>query len=112
MSGISYPIELDTKHLAKHLPNTPQAKRLLNKGLSIHIFKDIETLENVARLIIEKGEYTGKVRKYERYGLYFSNVIGYRISLGGNILNLYYGEIKINDSNQYHVIPRTSPSRD
>jgi hypothetical protein len=112
MSGINYSIELDTKHLAKHLPNTSQAKRLLSKGLSIHIFKDIETLENVAQLIIEKGEYTGKVRKYERYGLYFSDVIGYRMSPDGKILNLYYGEIKINDDNKYHVIPRTSPSRD
>ena len=43
MSGINYSIELDTKHLAKHLPNTSQAKRLLSKGLSIHIFKDIGT---------------------------------------------------------------------
>ncbi|MFM7576779.1 MAG: DUF6972 family protein [Microcystaceae cyanobacterium] len=112
MGGINYPIELDIKHLAKHLPNTPQVKRLLSKGLSAHIFKDIETLENVAKLIIEKGEYTGKVRKYKRYGLYFSNVIGYRISPDGTNLNLYYGEIKINDDNKYHVIPRTSPSRD
>jgi hypothetical protein len=112
MSGINYSIELDTKHLAKHLPNTRQVKRLLDKGLSVHIFKDIETLESVAQLIIEKGEYTGKVRKYERYGLYFSDVIGYRMSSDGKILNLYYGEIKINDDNKYHVIPRTSPSRD
>jgi hypothetical protein len=112
MSGINYSIELDTKHLAKHLPNTSQVKRLLSKGLSIHIFKDIETLEKVAQLIIKEGEYTGKVRKYERYGLYFSNVIGYRISSDGTKLNLYYGEIKINDDNKYHVIPRTSPSRE
>jgi hypothetical protein len=112
MSGINYLIELDKKHLAKHLPDTPQVKRLLSKGLSAHIFKEIETLENVAQLIIEQGEYTGKVRKYERYGLYFSDVIGYRISPDGTKLNLYYGEIKINDDNQYHVIPRTSPSRD
>jgi hypothetical protein len=112
MSGVNYPVELDRKHLAKHLPNTTQVKRLLNKGLSAHVFKNIETLENVAQLIIEKGEYTGKVRKYERYGLYFSDVIGYRISPDGTQLNLYYGEIKINENNQYHVIPRTSPSRD
>jgi hypothetical protein len=112
MSGINYPIELETKYLAKHLPNTRQVKRLLDKGLSVHIFKDIETLESAAQLIISKGEYTGKVRKYERYGLYFSDVIGYRISSDGKILNLYYGEIKINDDNKYHVIPRTRPSRD
>jgi hypothetical protein len=112
MTGINYPIELDIKHIAKHLPNTPQMRRLLRKGLSAHIFKDIETLERVTQAIIERGEYTDKIRKYKRYGLYFSDVIGYRIDPDGTQLNLYYGELKINDSNKYHVIPRTSPSRE
>lgn len=112
MSGINYLIELDTKHLAKHLPNTPQMRRLLRKGLSVHIFKDIETLERVTQAIIERGEYTGKIRKYERYGLYLSDVIGYRIDPDDTQLNLYYGELKINDSNKYHVIPRTKPSKE
>jgi hypothetical protein len=89
MSGINYPIELDIKHIAKHLPNTPQMRRLLRKGLSAHIFKDRETLERVTQVIIERGEYTGKIRKYERYGLYFSDIIGYRIDPDGTELNFY-----------------------
>jgi hypothetical protein len=112
MTGIDYPIELDSKHIAKHLPNTPQMQRLLKKGLSAHIFKDIETLKRVTQAIIEKGEYTGKIRKYQRYGLYFSDVIGYRIDPDGTKINLYYGELKINDNYKYHVIPRTKPSRE
>lgn len=111
MSGINFPIEVDIRHIVKHLPNTPQMQRLLKKGLSAHIFKDIETLEQVAQAIIEKGEYLGTIRKYQRYGLYFSEVIGYRISPDGTRLNLYYGEMKINEDNKYHVIPRTKPSR-
>jgi len=111
MSGVNYPIALDTRHIAKHLPNTPQMQRLLRKGLSAHVFKDIETLEKVTQAIIERGEYLGKIRKYERYGLYFSKVIGYRISPDGMIINLFYGEIKIDEYNKYHVIPRTKPSR-
>jgi hypothetical protein len=83
MTGINYPIELDLKHIAKHLPNTPQMQRLLKKGLPVHIFKDRETLERVTQAILEKGEFTGKIRKYERYGLYFSDIIGYRIDPDG-----------------------------
>ncbi|MBL1210377.1 DUF6972 family protein [Geminocystis sp. GBBB08] len=111
MSGVNCPIDLDTRHIAKHLPNTPQMQRLLKKGLSAHVFKDMETLKKVTQAIIEKGEYLGKIRKYERYGLYFSEVIGYRISPDGTILNLFYGEMKIDEYNKYHVIPRTKPSR-
>lgn len=112
MSGVKYPIELDTRHIAKHLPNTPQMQRLLRKGLSAHVFKDMETLEQVTQAIIKKGEYLGTIRKYQRYGLYFDQVIGYRIAPDGTILNLYYGEMKINEDNKYHVIPRTKPSRE
>jgi len=112
MNGINYPIKLDNKHIAKHLPNTPQMQRLLKKGLPAHIFKDWETLERITQAIIEKGEYIGKIRKYERYGLYFSDVIGYRIDPDGTKINFYYGELKINEDNKYHVIPRTKPSRE
>ena len=80
---------MDTRHIAKHFPNTPQMQRLLRKGLSAHVFKDIETLEQVTQAIIDKGEYLGTIRKYRRYGLYFSEVIGYRISPDGTRLNLY-----------------------
>jgi hypothetical protein len=111
MSGVNFPIQIDTRHIAKHLPNTPQMQRLLRKGLSVHVFKDIETLEQVTQAIIKKGEYLGKIRRYERYGLYFDEVIGYRISPDGKTLNLFYGEMKIDEDNKYHVIPRTKPSR-
>lgn len=110
MTGINYPIELDAKHIAKHLPNTPQMQRLLKKGLAVHIFINAQTLETVTQAIIERGEYVGKIRQYKRYELYFSEVIGYRISPDGTQINLYYGEIKINEDNKYHVIPRTKPS--
>ncbi len=110
MAGIDRPIQLDTRHLPKHLPNTPQMQRLLKKGLAAHIFQDRETLDRVAQAIIERGEYTGKIRKYDRYGLYFTELIGYRVSPDGTRQPLYYGEIKIDEHNQYHVIPRTKPS--
>ncbi|MFN8950641.1 MAG: DUF6972 family protein [Aphanizomenon sp.] len=38
--------------------------------------------------------------------------MGYRISPDGSSIPLYYGEIKINADNQYHVIPRTRPSEE
>jgi len=38
MSGINRELILDTKHIAKHLPNTPQMKRLLSKGRAVHVF--------------------------------------------------------------------------
>jgi hypothetical protein len=110
MTGINRPIQVDTKHIAKHLPNTPQMQRLLKKGLAVHVFKDSETLKRVAQAIIKRGEYTGKIKKYERYGLYFTELIGYRISPNGTKLDFYYGEMKIDDYDKYHVIPRTKPS--
>jgi hypothetical protein len=112
MSGVNFPIESDTRHIGKHLPNTPQVQRLLRKGLSAHVFKDRETLEQVTQAIMEKGKYLGKIRKYKRYGLYFSEIIGYRISPDGTKLNLYYGEMKIDDNDKYHIIPRRKPSRE
>ena len=112
MAGIERSIQFDPRHLGKHLPNTPQMQRLLRKGLAAHVFKDSETLYRVAQAIIERGEYTGQVRKYDRYGLYFSELIGYRISPDGTRQPLYYGEIKINEYDQYHVIPRAQPSRE
>ncbi|WP_371316526.1 MULTISPECIES: hypothetical protein [Aphanizomenonaceae] len=36
----------------------------------------------------------------------------YRISPDGSNIPLYYGEIKINADNQYHVIPRTRYSEE
>jgi hypothetical protein len=80
MSGINHEIVLDSRHIAKHLPDTPQVERLLRRGRSAHVFNDEATMERVAQAIIESGEFTGVIRRYERYGLFFAEPIGYRIS--------------------------------
>jgi hypothetical protein len=111
MSGINREIILDLRHIAKHLPDTPPVQRLLRRGRSAHVFNDEATMERVARAIIEGGEFTGFIRGYERYGLFFAEPIGYRISPNdGSRTPLFYGEVKINAEDQYHVIPRTRPS--
>ena len=111
MSGIHREIFLDSKHIAKHLPGTSQVQRLLRRGRSAHVFNDEATMERVAQAIIEVGEFTGTIRGYERYGLFFADSIGYRIDpYNGSRIPLFYGEMKINGKNQYHVIPRTRPS--
>ena len=112
MSGINRQITLDVRHIAKHLPGTPQMQRLLRKGIAAHVFNDENTMNQVAQCIIEEGEFIGTVRDYERYGMFFTEPIGYRISQDGSSIPLYYGEIKINADNQYHVIPRTRPSEE
>ena len=67
-------------------------------------------MHRVACSIIEQGEFTGTIRNYDRYGMFFSEPIGDRIDPDGSRIPLYYGEIKINENNQYHFIPRTRPS--
>ncbi len=111
MTGINRQITLDFKHIAKHLQNTPQSKRLLNRGRAAHVFIDETTMNSVARTIIEVGEFTGTIREYDRYGMFFDQPIGYRVSHDGTRTLLYYGEIKVNASGQYHVIPRTGSSQ-
>ena len=64
----------------------------------------------VDQAIIENEELTGTIRGHERYGLYFPEPIGYRISEDGSRIPLYYGEMKVK-GDKYHVIPRTGPSR-
>lgn len=99
----------------KHLPNTSQVQRLLKKEGKAYIFSDQETMERVTQAIIEKGERTGiedQTDNYERYGLYFTQAIGYIIKIDGGKIPLYYAEIKIiKGTNIYHVIPRTKPRR-
>ncbi len=121
MSGINREIVLDPRHIPKHLPGTRQMQRLLNRGRAAHIFNDEATLNQVAQAIIEKGEFTGNIRGYDRYGLFFPEPIGYRISPEGDSFAaarsadrtpLYYGEVKIDANNQYHVIPRTRPTQE
>ena len=108
MSGINHEIFLDSRHAVKHLPGTPQMQRLLRRGKSAHVFNNEATMERVAQTIIERGEFTGVTRGYERYGLFFAESIGYRISPeDGSSTPLFYGEVKIDAENRYHVIPRT-----
>ncbi|HBL13570.1 MAG TPA: hypothetical protein DD379_19665 [Cyanobacteria bacterium UBA11162] len=110
MSGINRELTLDTRHAAKHLPDTPQMQKLLQQEGSAHVFNDEETMKKVAQAIIENGEFMGVIRGHERYGLYFLEPIGYRISEDGSRIPLYYGEMKVK-GDKYHVIPRTKPSR-
>ena len=105
MSGVDREIILDPRPIAKHLPGTPQVQRLLRRGRSAHIFTNAATTERVAQAIIEGGEFTGVIRGYERYGLYFTEAIGYRINPDdGSSTPLFYGEVKIDAENRYHVI--------
>lgn len=110
MSGINRELTLDLKHIAKHLPNTPQMQRILQQEGSVHVFNDEATMARVAQVILKNGEFTGAIRGHERYGLYFSDAIGYRIGEDGSSIPLYYGEMKVK-GDKYHVIPRTKPSR-
>jgi len=69
-------------------------------------------MNQVVQAVIERGEYTGTVRGYERYGIFFAEAIGYRISPDGSNTPLFYGEVKIDAKNRYHVTPRTQPSEE
>jgi len=117
MSGIDRDITPDSRSslIDRHLPNTPQVKRLIRREGRAHVFNDRETLERVTQAIIAGGERTGvedEEDDYERYGLYFSEAIGYIIKADGSQVPLYYGEIKIvKTTGEYHAIPRTSPRR-
>ena len=117
MSGIHRYIFPDPRPslVDRHLPNTPKVRRLLRKEGRAHIFRDRETLERVAQAIIENGEQTGandEEDAYERYGLYFTEPIGYILKADGSQTPLYYGEIKIiKTTGAYHVIPRTKPRK-
>ncbi|MEM9272995.1 MAG: hypothetical protein AAGA80_08545 [Cyanobacteria bacterium P01_F01_bin.143] len=113
MSGINREIFLDSRHIAKHLPVTPQVQRLLRRGRSAHVFNDEATITRVTQAIIQRGDFIGFIRGYERYGLFFADSIGYRISPNGDPSTpLFYGEIKIDAENKYHPIPRTRPSQE
>lgn len=115
MSGIDQDITPDPRPslIDRHLPNTLQVQRLLRREGKAHVFNDLETLQRVTQAIIEGGEQTGiDDDDYERYGLYFSEAIGYIIRTDGSQTLLYYGEIKIvKTTGEYHAIPRTSPRR-
>lgn len=96
MSGIDREIVLDSRHTAKHLPGTSQVQRLLKRGGSAHVFNNEATIERVAQAVIDRGEFTGVVRGYERYGLFFAESIGYRINPEDDSRTpLFYGEVKL-----------------
>jgi hypothetical protein len=89
MSGIDRDITPDPRPslIDCHLPNTPQVKRLLRREGRAHVFNDRETLERVTQAIIAGGERTvveDEEDDYERYGLYFSEAIGYIIKADGS----------------------------
>jgi len=117
MSGIDRNITPDPRPslINRHLPDTPQVQRLLRREGRAHVFNNRETLERVTQAIIAGEERTGiddEDDDYERYGLYFSEPIGYIIKADSNQIPLYYGEIKIvKTTGEYHAIPRTSPRR-
>jgi hypothetical protein len=112
MSGIDREIVLDFRYTAKHLPDTSRVTQLLERGRAAHVFNDAATMERVAQTIMERGEFIGVIRGYERYGLVFAEAIGYRIGPDDRSSTpLFYGEIKIDAENRYHVIPRTRPSQ-
>ncbi|MEH2461877.1 DUF6972 family protein [Nostoc sp.] len=112
MGVINRQIPLDVRQVAKHIAGTPQSQRLLKRGLAAHVFNDEPTMNIVTQAIIENGEFTGMIRGYDRYGMFFNEPIAYRISPDSSRILLYYGEIKINADDQYHVIPRTRPSEE
>jgi len=117
MSGINRDITPDPRSslIDRHLPNTLQVQRLLRREGRAHVFNNLETLKRVTQAILEGGARTGiedEEDDYERYGLYFSEPIGYIIRAVGSETPLYYGEIKIvKITGEYHAIPRTSPRR-
>ena len=110
MSGINRELTIDNRQIAKHLPDTLQMQKLLQRGGAAHVFNNEATMIRVAQAIIENGEFTGIIRNHERYGLYFASPIGYRIESDGSQIPLHYGEIKV-IGDKYHVIPRTQPSK-
>jgi len=113
MSGVDREIIPDSRQIAKHLPDTPQVQRLLGRRRSAHVFNNEATMEEVTQALIERGEFTGFIRGYERYGLFFAKPIGYRISPDdGSSTPLFYGEVKIDAEDRYHVIPRTRSSQE
>jgi hypothetical protein len=102
-------LTLATRHVAKHLPNSPQMQKLLREEGKAHVFLDEATMNRVTQALFEQGQKTATVRDWERYGLQFNELIGYRIDLEGNWLPLYYAEMKVKNG-KYHVVPRTKPS--
>lgn len=105
-NGLAYQL----KHLNKHLPNTPQANKLMKKEGAIHVFNNKGSLARVENAIFQRGKYTGNQGGAKRYGLRFNKPIGMRISSDGSQIPLHYGEMKVKNG-FYHLIPRTGPRK-
>ena len=117
MSGIKRPIVPDSRIslISRHLPGTAQVERLLRKEGKAHVFNNVETMQRVTEAIVQGGARTGEndlADSYERYGLYFTEAIGYILKNDGSQTPLHYGEVKIiKTTGEYHAIPRTGPRR-
>jgi uncharacterized Zn-binding protein involved in type VI secretion len=103
-------LTLDTRHVQKHLPDTPQSAKLVRKEGAAHVFKDEATMQAVAAEIRAHGKFLGSIRGHDRWGLQFEEPIGYRVDAKGNRIPLTYGEMKVGPDGKYHVIPRTKAS--
>jgi hypothetical protein len=80
------------RHVAKHLPGTPQRRKLFETEGKAHVFLDEETMLRVTQEIFDRGDFIGVIRNHERYGLLFDEPIGYRIDRQGDRIPLYYAE--------------------
>lgn len=67
-------------------------------------------LDDVVLVFLDR--HSGENRSEYINKLFSEEAIGYRISPDDSRIPLYYGEIKINADNQYHVIPRRRPSEE
>jgi RHS repeat-associated protein len=107
MEGVAF----ELKFLAKHLPGTAQAEKLIAKEGAAHVFNDISTLSRVEAEIFARGVNTGTTRGFTRIGLQFESPIGYRVAQDGTKTALHYAEIKMRANGLYHIIPRTGASK-
>lgn len=64
------------------------------------------TLSKAENILLQKRNYLGNVRGWERYGYKFENPIGF----DGSKASLDYGEIKPKNG-LYHIIPRIVSSK-
>jgi hypothetical protein len=106
----------DPTHEAKHLPDTPESTRL-NRGDSVHLFNDRETLIRVRDTLLtsarEAVQYLGYRDNHHRWGMLFDRQIGIRVPKGG-LANpslprqeLFWGELKMKYTGSWHIIPST-----
>lgn len=93
----------------KHIAGTPEAEKEARKS-DAHVFTSREVMNRVVNDIMEKGNYTGNVRGWDRWGLRYDKPIGYRVDKYGKKKDLNYGEIKINSAGVYHAEPRANPA--